>query len=481
MITKLRQLYAFETIQRILLVYLCLQPVIDIGTSLLVRSGVHLTFGVVLRAFFLFFAGVYLLFFYKGSKKKLIVAYIAALCMYVLLQFGLLLVGGGAGALLTNLKETVKVFYFPCVLLAFWALYRQYGYLMPDKPLVRIAVFYTLTIFISFVTNTSFQSYTGNGYCGWFYAANEISAITIILSPLVFYHYTSGNALETIKTGGGRRALMIAVGAASVLLMLFASVYLATKAALLGVATYLICFLVWSVFRLEITRDRLYLFRMIAAVVMIVLLAGLYLAASPVKKHLTERMTWFHYVQVERTTVPTTVNTVDTADTTQTTAPPPIRDTREYRVANWLLSSRLSNSRSVLFQYLESGPAFKLLGIGYANLPEYQYNVEIAVEMDFISVFYRHGVVGLLLFAAPFFALLATAIKRSFRSLKACLASLTWCTCLYQVMIGFAVGFLTGHTFVAPAVSIYIVFMTVKLLAVSERLTAAAVGGGRKR
>lgn len=476
MITKLKQLYALETIQKILLIYLCLQPVIDIGTSLLVRGGVNLTFGVVLRAIFLLFMGVYLLFFYKGPKKKLIVAYIAALCAYVLLQFGLLLAGGGAGALFTNLKETVKVFYFPCVLLAFWALYRQYGYLMPDKPLVRIAVFYTLTIFISFVTNTSFQSYTGNGYCGWFYAANEISAITIILSPLVFYHYTSRDAFEAVRTGGGKqRGLTIAAGAASVLLMLFASVYLATKAALLGVAAYLLCFFVWSVFRLEITRDKLYLFRMVAAVVMIALLAGLYLAASPVKKHLTERMTWFHHVQVEQTTVPTTV------DTNQTTAPPPIHDTHAYRVANWLLSSRLSNSRSVLFQYLESGPAYKLLGIGYANLPGYEYNAEIAVEMDFISVFYRHGVVGLFLFAAPFFALLATAIKRSFRSLKACLASLTWCTCLYQVMIGFAVGFLTGHTFVAPAVSIYVIFMTVKLLAVSERLTAAPSGGESKR
>ena len=411
--------------------------------------------------------GVYLLFFYKGPKKKLVVVYLVALCAYVLLQFVLLLAYGGMGVLFENVKETVKVFYFPCVLLAFWALYRQYGYLVSEKPMVQIAVFYTLTIFISFVTNTSFQSYTGNGYCGWFYAANEVSAITIILSPLVFYHYTSRDVFDALKTGGAKkRALLLAFGVVSVLLMLFASVYLATKAALLGVATYLLCFFVWSVFRLEITRDKLYLFRMIAAVLLIAALAGLYLASSPVKKHLTERMPWFHHVQVDQTTtVPTTV------DTNQTTAPPPVHDTHAYRVANWLLSSRLSNSRSVLFQYLDSGPAFKLLGIGYANLPQYAYNVAIAVEMDFIAVFYRHGIVGLLLFVAPFFALLATAIRRSFRSLKACLASLAWCTCLYQVMIGFAVGFLTGHTFVAPAVSIYIVIMTIRLLAISERLT----------
>ena len=469
--TKLRRLFSIEVMQKLILIYLFCQPVIDIGTSLLKHAGFDVTIGVVLRAVFLLLMGVYLLFFYQGSKKKLIVAYLLALCAYVALQFGLLLANGGVHVLFTNLKETIKVFYFPCVLIAFWALYRQYGYLLPEKPIAWIAAFYALTIFISFITKTSFQSYRNNGYCGWFYAANEVSALMIILSPLVFYHFTAKKAFDTLhQSKGGKRMALAAFGVLSVLVMLFASVYLATKAALIGTGLYLLCFFVWSVFRLEITRDKLALRRMIAAGVMIAALAVLYFAASPVRMNITDRMKWFHYIQVEQTTV--------TTPPEETTAmlPPPPSDTKTYRVFNWLLSSRLNNIRATHVQFCESGPAFYALGVGYANLPVYRYNVEVAVEMDFVSVFYRHGVIGLILFSAPFVAMLCAALRMAFRNLKACMASLLWCTTLYQVLIGFAVGFLAGHTLVAPAVSLYVALMTVRLYAASERLTAAENG-----
>ena len=259
--------------------------------------------------------------------------------------------------------------------------------------------------------------------------------------------------------------------------MLFAGTYLATKAALLGIAVYLICFLLWSVFRLEITRDKLHLFRMSAAILMIAALAVLYLT-SPVRQHLTERLPWFHYVQVQTgatappatTTAPATTKPTTTPQTT--IAARPTTNAKIYRIANWLLSSRLSNSRSVLFQYAESGMVQKLTGLGYTMQPSYRYNVAIAVEMDFISVLYRHGIIGLLLFSAPFFSLLACALRRALKALKGCLASLLWCTSLYQTMIAFAVGFLIGHTFVAPAVSIYAICSLLRLLAETDRIYA---------
>lgn len=464
--TKIKQLFSQAFLQKLLLIYLFSQPIIDIGTSLLKHAGYDVTIGVVLRAIFLLFMGLYLLFFDRGPRRKLICAYLIALCAYVLLQNLLLLANGGAHVLFTNLKETIKVFYFPCVLIAFWALYRQFGYLLPEKPIAWIATFYALTIFISYVTGTSFQSYKDNGYCGWFYAANEISALIIILSPLVFYHYTTEKALDTLRSStAGKRLLYAGVGVLSVLLMLFASVYLATKAALIGVAVYLICFFVWSVFRLEITHSRLARFRMLAAGLMIAALAVLYFAASPVRMNITDRMKWFHYIQVENTTVVTTPKPEETT----ALIPKPADDTKTYRVLNWLLSSRLNNIRSTNAQFGESGPTFWALGIGYADLPTYRYHVEVAVEMDFVSVFYRHGVVGLLLFTAPFVAILFAAIRMAFRNLKACMASLLWCTTLYQTMIGFAVGFLAGHTLVAPAVSLYEAIVLTRLYAVTSK------------
>lgn len=466
--TKIKQLFSQTFLQKLLLIYLFCQPVIDIGTSLLKHEGYDVTIGVVLRAIFLLFMGVYLIFFDRGPRRKIILAYLIALCTYVLLQNLLLLANGGVHVLFTNLKETIKVFYFPCVLIAFWAFYRRYGYLLPEKPIAWIAAFYALTIFVSYITGTSFQSYKNNGYCGWFYAANEISALMIILSPLVFYHYTTGTALEKLRTAPtGKRVLRAGIGVLSVLLMLFASVYLATKAALIGVAGYLLCFFVWSVFRLEITHSRLSRYRMLAAGLMLAVLAVLYFAASPVRMNITDRMKWFHYIQVENTTV-----TMPEPDETTALLPDLPADTKTYRVLNWLLSSRLNNIRATHVQFCESGPAFQLLGIGYANLPGYRYYVGTAVEMDFVSVFYRHGVVGLILFAAPFVAILFAALRMALRNLKACMASLKWCTTLYQVMIGFAVGFLAGHTLVAPAVSLYEAIMLTRLYAFTSKCIA---------
>ena len=191
---KLKQLFTIEWIKRIILWYLLVQPIVDITTSFLVRAGMDVTFGVILRALFLAFMGCYAFFFYRGPKRKLVIAYLVAVIAFVAVQLVQLFAQGGMGVLFTNLKETIKVFYFPCVLVAFWALYREFGYLVSNRSLVAIGVFYTLTIFISFVTDTSFQSYNGNGYCGWFYAANEISSITLILSPLVCYYFTNKTA-----------------------------------------------------------------------------------------------------------------------------------------------------------------------------------------------------------------------------------------------------------------------------------------------
>jgi hypothetical protein len=208
---------------------------------------------------------------------------------------------------------------------------------------------------------------------------------------------------------------------------------------------------------------------------MLLCMTVLFFAASPVKEHLLERLPWFHYVQVQTGQTASVVTTTEEppAHTWQTTiAAEPSSNTKSYRVLNWLLSSRLNNNRSVLAQYREVGLSGKLFGLGYTMQPSYRYDVVIAVEMDFVCVLLRHGIVGVLLFSVPFIGILCAALWRSMRMLKHCMASLLWCTSLYQTVIAFAVGFLTGHTFVAPAVSIYVICSLIRLLAETDRIQA---------
>ena len=51
--TDIKKIFSGKTLRSIILVYLALQPVIDIATSFLVYAGANVTAGTVFRALFL--------------------------------------------------------------------------------------------------------------------------------------------------------------------------------------------------------------------------------------------------------------------------------------------------------------------------------------------------------------------------------------------------------------------------------------------
>ena len=67
-------------------------------------------------------------------------------------------------------------------------MYQQYQYVVSDWLLVGVYCEYTVSIFLSAITNTSFGTYDyGKGYCGWFYAGNEVGAIISILAIVALF------------------------------------------------------------------------------------------------------------------------------------------------------------------------------------------------------------------------------------------------------------------------------------------------------
>ena len=93
-------------------------------------------------------------------------------------------------------------------------------------------------------------------------------------------------------------------------------------------------------------------------------------------------------------TVTTTAESTAPGETVFTTEADPIPKNQEsklFRTLNWVLSSRLAYSTSINAQFREDMPRSLLFGVGYRQLPSYTYSVQKAVEMDYISVFYRNG------------------------------------------------------------------------------------------
>ena len=155
--------------------YIILQPIIDILTSLGVRYGSDsITLGVAIRAVFVGIMAFYVMFIYRGKYEKAVKIYVAIISVYGLAFLANAAVCSGTYTIITNIKMFIKMYYFLYVLLGLFCMYQQYQYVVSDWLLVGVYCEYTVSIFLSAITNTSFGTYDyGKGYCGWFYAGNE--------------------------------------------------------------------------------------------------------------------------------------------------------------------------------------------------------------------------------------------------------------------------------------------------------------------
>ena len=99
---------------------------------------------------------------------------------------------------------------------------------------------------------------------------------------------------------------------------------------------------------------------------------------------------------------------------------------------NWLLSRRLLIIAPSAQEYADGGPLVQLLGLGYAQLPDYQRPVTRLIEMEGAAMLLRHGVVGFLLYYVPFLAVTVALLVPFFRRLKSRMADFTYCCLLFS-------------------------------------------------
>ena len=77
------------------------------------------------------------------------------------------------------------------------------------------------------------------------------------------------------------------------------------------------------------------------------------------------------------------------------------------------------------------------------------------VEMDYVDLFYRHGIIGFLLYMALFLTFVFRAIKDNFRE-KDQGKKITF---FLSLILSLLLAFLTGHVLLAPAVSIFVALL----------------------
>ncbi len=431
---------------RVLLLYMLLQPLADVFTSLCVRADISLTFGVVFRTLFMLAAGIYVFFCYRGRGRGLFLAYFILLILYCAAFLGYYGLTGGTAVLMTEVKGLVKIIYFPVVTVALLALWLQYGCAVSRPVLSAVAVIYMAIIVLAMVTGTSFISYKyGVGYNGWFYAANEIGAILACLCPLVLL-------------GCGQRVRGWWRFLPMLLVALIAS-YVGTKVVFFCLFCYMVLYLGWNAFAMlapRLKERRSQTWRALVAALLCCVTVGIYFAYSPLYQNL-QGLAWRYgqTVETEDEPAPTTepVETTPTAPDdpgADVTPAQPAEPGQAWKVFNWLLSNRLQYMQLYLDEAQHFGAAEKLLGMGYAGLPQVR-----SLELDFLAIYFQNGLIGLPLLCLPLVAMCGYIIWYVFARFKRFITDLSACTYAYAFLVLLAVAITAGHTVVAPAVSIY--------------------------
>ena len=171
--------YLDKNISKIILIFIFLQPIIDLLTSISINY-LHLTIsvGIVVRSLFLVLIIYYYVFIRKISKKQLM--YLLGILVFSL-SF-IIFIYLSKEPMGSNIVSLIKYLYFIILLI----LIDSKDLKISKRNLFYIALIYILLIFVPRMLSFDFNSYReGNiGSVGIFNSGNEINAILIFLLPI---------------------------------------------------------------------------------------------------------------------------------------------------------------------------------------------------------------------------------------------------------------------------------------------------------
>lgn len=439
--------------------FVILQPLLDFLTSLSVRFiSFPLTIGMIFRILFVGMIGIYFLLFYSGKFKKHLLGFYIAVCGYGVVNISFNALTHGFSTIMENSKMFFKMYYFVFVLLFFYALYQEYGFVIKNKFLAIVFVEYTASIFLSAITNTSFVTYSyGEGYCGWFYAANEVGAIVSILAIIaLIYAITSKSILLKLSVA---------------FLTAFVAVYIGTKVPFLSCVGAVALLLVFFGLRFIIKKDKKdgkISLQLISVLLITVLLFQL---NSPMKIN-GSTMAGEHYEShVTDKLEQDDENEEDINDDSFSGFDKDSVAYKAFLMANWILSNRLVITAPAFESFGESSVLHKLVGMGYIFKTVGGKTYDKLIEMDFVALIINHGFLGTLLYLIPIMYLAVICIKKFFAQIKSFFSMKKQIAYIYSILIALGCAVLAGHVLIAPSVSIYLAIIIIKLYASLNKKT----------
>ncbi len=410
-----------QNIQKMLLLFWIIGPFIDVLTAFEIYYF-HLGFslGMVVRFFFLLILFFYYGWCFKGRKKKVLI-YLGLLIGYLGSFMIMIYFLKGPGAILYELKNTFRSFYFPFLLTLTFPIMEQNKKEVSLKTYLFILGSYLFFIMVPTFFHIGFAAYHQGkeGNIGWFYSTNEISAILSLFLPYVMlFCYKEAN---TKKTAILKMLLLLAC--------LFCLFTLGTKMTIISLLVTVLVLGMVYVYHLFKKKN----YKAIGFISMgLVLLVSIVIILLPKTHFYKNIQIHLAYLGVDN----------------------PIEIIQDPKLINhFIFSSRLSFLNNTHQNYRKASLLEKGMGIGYIeNYATDEMSLKM-VEMDFFDLFYRHGIIGFVLYFIPLFYSVYQIFKKH---RKKDLASLCFGISLFLI---FFMAFFVGHVFVSPSVSILITLL----------------------
>ena len=392
---------------KFLKIFLFIQPFLDVLAAVLIYNNVDNFVTSLIRLVFMGLMVLYLYFGEYENKKKTLI-YVSTLIMTIIIHTLIMVFDKDMSVFMYEFKNTISTYYFVFLLISLGVIYKDNK--ISKKELMYLWIIYVLLTFIPNVLGIGFKSYSHSktGMTGWFYSANVVGSILVIILPII---------LSEIKKLP--KLLIVILGA----LALYSVFSLGTKTPVLGLGIILFFNLLYYVYKLFKSKKKKSIVIIFSS---LILLCGVSAYVIP-KTSFYENLK-IHYNFLKKNDVKIF--------------------SKEF-LDHFVFSQRLSMEERTRHNYNISPIQEKIFGIGYIeNYSTDSVNLKI-VEMDYFDIFYREGIIGFILFFIPVIYMIVMFFKNNSINF----VSVNMFISILLIML---LALFQGHIFITPAISIFV-------------------------
>ncbi len=415
-------------IESFFIIFIAFQPVLDItaffGSAL----------SIVIRVLAMLVGFVYL-FLYPNKKVRLFTTiYLILLGVFMISNIANNYFVKSPFFLTEELTFNIKSAYVVEMIIVFAFVFLSLSKRINWEKIVQRTVFISMSLVgIVMVLATIFDSgkrsygaLAKEGHSGWFFSANELSAILSLGFGLMILYMLNKESIK-IK-------LMLLP---SILVVAWSMLMIGTKVGLGAALLLLGAGIIMTLISSFLYKNQLSNLIILGS---ILVLSVIYIPYSPVGNNINFTI----LTQNEENGIVNDNNNLSEDEET--------KRANDEELAKMALSGRGDFLKRTFEQYKDAPISQKLLGMGPGG--NYKQEPKL-VEMDFFDWFFGYGIIGSILLFAPFVyfgsLILKSLFKYKFKHLN-----FTFLIVGIEVIIGLGIAFLAGHVLLAPASGIYL-------------------------